>query len=180
MRAGSFATARVIVVFGFLLVQLWPSGAGAQKVAPLNDLLQEGEHGESNGLISATNVVFGELAGNGILLSMNYEKLVSNRLGLRLGVGSLYGFGTTVPLMINFYRGNRYRLETGAGLVFLPSWNNDVSFGSAGSALITSTLGLRFQQADGGIIIRLSATPFYDLTTKRIRFLAGASIGVAF
>ncbi len=126
------------------------------------------------------NTVFGEVLGNGIVLSLNYERYLSRDFGLRLGIGSLFGSGRTVPLMFNYYRGKRYRLELGLGAVYLPLWKEDGPFGKEGSFLWSSTIGLKFEPVEGGIMIRLSLTPFYDPSQHSMHFWGGFSVGVAF
>lgn len=128
----------------------------------------------------ASNTIFAEVGGNGLSLSINYERLLSNNFSLRLGYGAFYGVGTSIPLLANFYFGMKYKLELGAGLVFLPIWKSDATFGKEKSMLFSSTAGFRFQPCDGGATIRLSVTPFFDPAKQQFRFSAGLSIGITF
>lgn len=128
----------------------------------------------------ASNTIFVELGGNGVSLSINYEKLLTNNFAMRLGFGALYGVGTSIPLMANFYFGEKYKLELGAGLVFLPLWKSDASFRKEKSLLFSSTVGFRLQPCDGGVTIRISATPFFDPARQQFRFSGGLSIGTTF
>lgn len=128
----------------------------------------------------ANNSIFGEAGGNGISFSINYERFVSCNFGLRVGYGAFYGAGTSIPFMANFYVGQTYKLELGAGLVFLPLWNFDASFGKEKALVLTSTVGLRFQRSEGGVIVRLSLTPFFDPSRQQFKLFGGLSVGIAF
>ncbi len=128
---------------------------------------------------SIRDAVFGEVAGNGMLLSLNCEKFVTRDFGIRIGIGTLTGEHVAVPLMFNYYRGRRYKLELGVGFVFLPRWNSNLSVGKEGSAVISSTVGLRFQPEDGGVLLRFSFTPYHDLAYNRFHLYGGLSLGLA-
>lgn len=127
----------------------------------------------------AKNAIFAELGGNGIALSLNYERFVIPNLAIRIGVGAgVYDF--TIPFMVNWYQGSTAKeLELGIGLVLLPVWSG--SFGEQGSTLVALTVGLRHQPTAGGLMMRLSLTPFYDPSQNKYKVLwGGVSIGMAF
>ncbi len=73
--------------------------------------------------ISPENLLFGELGGNGLSHTINYERLFSKRFGLRVGYGPY--FGNPIPLMVNYYVGTKYQLELGIGIVLLRRWKTN-------------------------------------------------------
>lgn len=115
------------------------------------------------------NSIYLESLGNGGLFSINYERLLSDHLGLRLGFGSweagdflgFYGGGrvTTVPIMLNSLHGTgRRRFELGGGVVV-------GSNGSTSFQTLTGTVGLRWHSGRSWLI-RAGITPFYGLNDK--------------
>ncbi len=64
------------------------------------------------------NFMFIEVGGNGILLYINYERLIFDNIGVRTGVGTLGIYGLTIPAMFNFYIGSNRHLELGIGTVY--------------------------------------------------------------
>jgi hypothetical protein len=130
---------------------------------------------------SKENVLFVEAGGNGILLSMNYERLIKNNIGLRIGVGSLGFFGLTMPAMVNYYIGNERKLELGLGLIYTDYFEIETkeSFPN-GKFLIVGTIGHKFQRQEGGIVLRFSFTPIYNPVDEKIIPFGGISIGYSF
>lgn len=133
---------------------------------------------------SAPNAVYFELFGNGLLYTVNYERMLTNHVGLRLGIGVISlgdddgGFvdlgGTYYPavVMANYLVGDSpLRLEIGAGVMsMLNSGNSEFA--------VSGTLGLRYQSGDGGMVFRIGFTPFY--IDKTLFGWGGFSIGYAF
>ncbi|MCW5895728.1 MAG: hypothetical protein KIT50_09020 [Bacteroidetes bacterium] len=158
----------IILLFAYTLLA---SGKASQPPDTFDDSSCESPAGNS---------IFLELGGNGVSLSINYERLMFDNFSLRAGCGAIYGLGTSFPLMANFYFGTKYKLELGAGFVFLPLWKSTASFGKENSLLFSSTVGLRFQPCEGGVTVRVSATPFFDPATQKFRPYAGVSIGTSF
>ena len=127
-----------------------------------------------------SNVIFAEAGGSGLLLSMNYERLINNKFGVRVGVGSAGIIGLTVPTIINYYIGKEYKLELGFGLIYTDYFKNDDKFISNGKFLITATIGHKFQSEKRGIVFRFSFTPIYNPVKGKILPYGGISIGYAF
>lgn len=80
----------------------------------------------------AKNSVFAELLGPGVAYSLNYERIVGNAVGIRVGVSGWGGstrdsssMVVTVPVMISFLgiRDTKNIFEVGGGGVFLYSGN---------------------------------------------------------
>lgn len=94
----------------------------------------------------AKNSVFAELLGPGVAYSLNYERIVGNAVGLRVGLSGWGGTNqtnssmvVTVPVMISFLgiRDTKNVFEVGGGGVFLYSGTQDnsvnvVSFSGTG------------------------------------------------
>lgn len=127
------------------------------------------------------NVLFGELGGSGLLFSMNYERLLNNKFGVRVGVGSAGLMGLTFPAILNYYIGKEKKLELGLGLIYTDYFpNNGGKYISNGEFLITATIGHKFQSEKRGIVFRFSFTPIYNLIKDKILPFGGISIGYAF
>ncbi len=143
------------------------------------------------------NAVYLELAGNGGLYSVNYERAFSPKFMLRAGFASwssteLFGESTitTIPVMVNtlFGTGN-HRIEGGLGLVLgTEKYKGDGSFFGGDNSKdnilpLTGTAGYRYQKSFGGLIFRAGLTPFLNLKDSEypdFNFSAGASVGYAF
>jgi hypothetical protein len=125
------------------------------------------------------NAAFGELGGNGLILSINYERFFSRRFGFRVGYGIV---GGAIPLMVNWYVGTKYQLELGAGVVFNPSWKTlTLTEESKGPLLLTSTVGFKFDAPPcGGFFVRASLTPFFNPENVRGRLIVGLGLGSTF
>ena len=123
----------------------------------------------------APNSLYAEGLGNGLIYSINYDRLFSNAIGARVGVSytapemvSL----TTFPVMAYYLIGlgsGGSKLELGLGLtVVLQPEYQATSFVAApddkirgDGVLGTATMGYRYQRADGGFIFRVGFTPFF-------------------
>ncbi len=117
-------------------------------------------------------LVFLEAGGHG-LASINYEHYVSKRVGIRVG------YGVYVPVMVNFYFGNKYLLELGAGAIY-PLYNvPDTFIGRKKSLLLGCTIGHKFQPVDGGLTLRYSFTPMFNPSNGKFLPMFGLSVGLA-
>ena len=116
----------------------------------------------------ARNAVFFELLGNGGLYSFNYERMLTESLGLRVGFATwdssdLWFEGTsdrytTVPVTVSYLLGRGERkLELGGGVTFGDS-SSDNTFRT-----LTAIVGYRSQPPGRGYLFRVGATPFYSL-----------------
>jgi hypothetical protein len=126
------------------------------------------------------NSIFGELGGNGVLITLNYEYLILKNIGIRVGYGGMYGVGSSMPMMINYYIGKEKKLELGVGLVYLPVWKSNINLGEEKTGLLAFTIGHKYQKETGGLVLRISLTPFYSFQQNRFLFFGGVSAGIAF
>jgi len=124
------------------------------------------------------NAVFFEILGNGGVYSFNYERMLTESLGLRVGYASwnsplLWDGGSppdryvTVPVTASYLLGpGERKLELGGGITFgqgtLDRYSNadprrDFSFRS-----LTAIVGYRSQPPGRGYLFRVGVTPFYS------------------
>ena len=122
--------------------------------------------------VTARNAAYVELLGNGLLYSMNYDRMITPRVSARVGIMGL-GAATdsasagiiAAPVMVNylFGEGNSH-LETGIGLMLASGSVDDVEGfedESFSGAVGTATLGYRYQRPAGGFVFRAGLTPFF-------------------
>ena len=125
-----------------------------------------------------SNVFFAEAGGSGLLFSMNYERLLNNKFGVRVGIGSAEIFGLTIPTILNYYIGQEKKLELGLGLIYTDYFTDDGGkYISNGKFLITGTIGHKFQSEKSGIVFRFSFTPIYNPFKGKVLPFGGISIG---
>jgi hypothetical protein len=127
------------------------------------------------------NSIFLEVGGNGIFGTLNYERMINSKMGLRVG-GIFLPFSDTEhplfgTLMINWILGkDNLRMEIGQGIfIYGGGWEE---FSHSGSIFFTATIGIRYQPKIKGIILRLGFTPLFG--PDRVYPWAGASIGYSF
>ncbi len=150
------------------------------------------------------NAIFIELGGNAVLYSLNYDRLLGQDYGFRVGFGYLgvssgsqNNDGTSasaslliIPATLNYFLASHSdgkvgssKFELGAGIV-LVDLSANVSGGGIGNAFSksgfggTATIGYRYQPYDGGVLFRIAFTPVFG----SVGFLpwAGISFGFTF
>jgi hypothetical protein len=147
---------------------------------------------------AARNAVFVELLGNGGIYSLNYERMLTGQLGLRVGYAAwnspFWSEVTppnryqTVPVTMSYLLGRGERkLELGGGITFGHgrfdrSSGRDFSFRT-----LTAIVGYRSQPREGGYLFRVGVTPFYSFDDGEeaypdpgFVFSAGVSFGYRF
>jgi hypothetical protein len=147
---------------------------------------------------TASNVLFGEALGSGLLYSINYERLVdSYNLGLRGGVSyfshavSSYGASgnlklLTMPFVVSYYLGtpqHKLQLGLGATVIYLAASTDSqgTSFGGERSGFgvaASAVVGYRYFPRDGGLSFGAGFTPL--LRTSKFLPWGGADIGYVF
>ena len=126
------------------------------------------------------NLLFIEIAGNGLFLSLNYERYISDNLSFRVGWGNDIFKSTYIPLLFNY----NFELpwELGFGIVtynFLLGYRNDRIFASKSSGiLITSVAG--FKKQFNWFLLKVSFTPLYNPVNSKFQPYGGLSFGIAF
>ena len=138
----------------------------------------------------AKNSLYLELGGNGLLYSINYERLLGNQIGVRVG-GTRISFDsfdsddnvgvTLVNVMTNYFVGaGKHRLELGAGGLALFSSADFDGIGSVAEKGLygTGTVGYRLQPVNGGFLFKLGFTPIFG--KGGFSSWVGMSLGAAF
>ena len=127
------------------------------------------------------NLLFLEIAGNGGIISYNYERYINKTLSLRVGLGSDVFGGQFIPLMINYNFYNPF--EIGLGVVpfnfgsSVRSSNNIFANQSSG-ILITSLLG--YKKTFGWFLFKASFTPHFNPKNSEFLLFGGISFGISF
>jgi hypothetical protein len=151
-----------------LALAVFASPAMADRLNPGRDRLSSED---------ANNSIFVEAGGPGLLYSVNYERVVENDFGLRIGLSyvsfsaTASGGGSTssasagilaVPVIASYLglRGGNHILELGAGgtVVYATgaaSGSGLAASGSGMTALGTALIGYRRQPVDGGFQFRI-------------------------
>ena len=147
---------------------------------------------------TASNLIFAEALGSGLLYSVNYERIIDRwNLGLRAGVSyftyavSSYGSSgnltlVSVPIVASYYLGWRsHNLQLGLGATILYT---DVATDSQGNKFdgersgagvaATAVVGYRFIPREGGLSFGVGFTPL--VRTSRFLPWGGANVGYAF
>jgi hypothetical protein len=146
---------------------------------------------------TAPNAVYLELGGNGVIYSVNYERILPGDIGLRAGFGRLSlgaSSGTStakvsatgVPLTVSYLGiGGSSKLELGGGIL-MEKFTGQASWGpgekvksGAFVPMATFILGYRYAPMHGGFNFKLAYTPVYQ---KDLGFFnwGGISFGYGF
>ena len=131
---------------------------------------------EQTRTVKKTNLIYGEVGGNGLLLSMNYERYFTKNLSFRVGFGTRIYDGLTYPLLINY--SFEIPIEIGVGIIPYSHIGISEFFENHSSILITSTFG--FKRINKGFIFKISITPFFNPDNSKLKLLGGISLGIAF
>ncbi|TND10289.1 MAG: hypothetical protein FD123_537 [Bacteroidetes bacterium] len=143
------------------------------------------------------NSIYAEAAGNGLLCSFNYERIILNfdegsHLGIRAGLGrGFFDDLKSYPMeLVMLYGPRRHLFEFGAGVTFLSGNHYSTAHGSVFSSdyfaqMYIFRLGYRFQHTPRGIQIRPSILGFMTRNFKNsfkdgFYASAGLSIGCGF
>jgi hypothetical protein len=127
---------------------------------------------------AANNSLYLELLGNGVAYSVNYDRMIYEKVGGRIGLSYIpehetffdkVGNTFIIPALINYFIGKGgSKLELGAGIIYIAGDKNTHYIGffspKHNSAIRgTATFGYRHQPADGGFVFRIGFTPFFGL-----------------
>ena len=148
------------------------------------------------------NALYAEAAGVGLLYSLNYERMVSDNVSLRIGYSS-WSFTlpfifvsesvsfTGIPIMVNLLEGRgNSKLEIGGGLQFcqVTTTSSTVGFFNSGSSSTSASTGFtpigvasiayRYQPNGGGLHFRAALDPL--ISSGGIKMTIGLSLGACF
>lgn len=149
---------------------------------------------------TARNAIYLELAGPGVLYTLNYERFLTEHLSLRAGF-SIWSVDSldivaqwiknfkyrSFPVMVTWLIGKKAsHLELGLGIqptflegdfdVFYFIHANEKSKGSG--ILGLSTIGYRYQKEESGFIFRIGMSPVFS--TSGVNPAVGLSLGYGF
>ena len=148
-----------------------------------------------NLLLGQKNLIYGEIGGNAIYYSLNYEREISKldeiqTLYLRVGA-SIVGEktanftytgvnkSTNLPIMINWTKGKKHRIEVGGGTLLSFQEGIEKKF----HLYPTASVRYRFEPENKGIIFKAGWTPIL-IDTEGIGLLfllvPGISLGYKF
>lgn len=146
------------------------------------------------------NAVYFELLGNGGLFSFNFERMLTENLGLRVGYASwesplLWQGGSppdryvTLPVTVSYLLGRGQRkLELGGGITLgQGSLDRNADRRDVTSRSLTAIVGYRSHPPGRGYLFRVGVTPFYSWDDEEeaypdpgFTFSAGVSFGYRF
>ena len=130
------------------------------------------------------NTIYFELLGNGLVYSLNYDRMVTDKISVRAGYGGLTVSQvsstpgvlfedikiTLIPVLANYLRGEgSHKLEVGGGIVLITvdytgsMEDLDFKIGAEGS-VFTGNVGYRYQKPEGGFFFKASLCPFFGET----------------
>lgn len=133
------------------------------------------------------NHLFLELFGNGILYSVNYERLLSDNFASRIGYSYMPDLiYSTIPITASYIMGSgSSKAEAGMGITITTSIFEGV-FGKRKEKqtylLLTGVFGIKYYRPRGGYTVKITFTPFYSphLKPSRFQLYGGISIGYGF
>ena len=137
-------------------------------------------------IVTAPNSIFGEFAGQGIILSANYDRMLfdttPHNIAIRVGIGfwaELFGSGNsesgvTIPVNASYLLGGNHKFELGLGFTVAPG----ITYSGLSNWMITALIGYRYQPIDGGFLIRVGVVPIFG--DEEIFTSAGIGLGYAF
>ena len=133
------------------------------------------------------NHLFLELFGNGILYSVNYERLLSDNFSSRIGYSYMPDLiYSTIPITASYIIGRgSSKAEAGMGITITTSVFDGV-FGTRKEKqtylLLTGVFGIKYYKPRGGYTVKITFTPFYSphLKPSKFQLYGGISIGYGF
>jgi hypothetical protein len=134
-----------------------------------------------------TNTVYAEALGSGGMISANFEKLVSDEVAVRIGVGGTFAWfaeSLVVPATVSYLVGGRnsfLELGTGVSMFVIPddflTQDDDPLYDMQDSQVAAAAiLGYRYM-GDHGLFLRLAFTPL--VTEEGFEASAGAAFGTS-
>ena len=158
-------------------------------------MIQDEEFAQTNSdedIVTAPNSIFVEIAGQGIFLSANYDRILidttPHNIALHAGLGlwanlsssSNSESGVTIPINMSYLYGYNHKLELGLGYTIAPDISLKLEKGKITSpGTLTAIIGYRYQAIDGGFLFRVGVA-FYLTTEEAITGMGGLSFGYAF
>ena len=140
------------------------------------------------------NSIFLEGGGNGAVYSLNYERVIDGKIGLRAGWSGIKLTDEVdataeytvqfIPVIGTLMWGGNHKLEIGGGVTFVKvdgtiSIGGTDFTGSGSGNVQTGVLGYRYQKSDSsGLLFRASYTPI-RIAGSLVQW-GGVSLGYSF
>ena len=135
------------------------------------------------------HAAYGEVFGNGILPTVNYELRFTNHWAGRIGLGAVFTSESdgdseatfAIPIMANYisHPERSHHFEAGGGVLFVTGDAQDFWLGDddeeIANVALTGVAGYRYQRPGRGFIFRAGVTPFYF--DGEVAPFAGVSFG---
>ncbi|HZW39052.1 MAG TPA: hypothetical protein VFF33_07130 [Ignavibacteriaceae bacterium] len=156
----------------FIIASFYPTTAQDSSLV-INDSSKDSIKVES---LKEENIIFLELVGNGLGISLNYERFVSEYFSIRIGIGHVFMTLTSYPIMVNYNIPN-IPIEIGIGFITyngLPPYNTSRE---AKRLLLGTSIG--FKRINKNFMFKATLNPYYNYDNK-FTFWAGLSAGIAF
>jgi hypothetical protein len=118
---------------------------------------------------SARNVIYYEVLGEGLGVSLNYERLLSHEMGLHIGYTDWVTRG--IPLGFHYFVGSTHTLELGAGLM--------IDVYRYKGVYPTGIIGYRYRPTSGGFVFGAGVTPVVG-HPEAPAIIGGISLGWSF
>ncbi len=202
----------IIILFGGLATMFAMTGSvqaqfrGQNNTSTIDSLNNSVVHSDT---ILAPSSLYIEFLGAGVIYTINYDRMLSNNVALRIGFGylSISTLGsaslTAIPITLSWFpfssetKTPASKLEIGTGFDYMNTVETPwVLFGpaapqeSATSICFTGIVGYRYQSSDGGFVFRIAFTPIL-FTDSHLQSLViggsssmlpfgGISFGIAF
>jgi len=143
-------------------------------------------------IVTAPNSIFVEVAGQGIMLSANYDRILFSTTPHNVALSAGLGFwininfsstkdesGVTIPVNVSYLFGGNHKLELGIGYTLAPNLSINIDDEWIHSdGLITAVIGYRYQPVDGGFLFKTGFVPI--LGDEGIIRYFGFSLGYVF
>ena len=140
----------------------------------------------------AWNNIYAEALGSGLVYTLNYERLLSQSFGLRLGFGYLpvsatktngttvHESATSAPLTLSWFPfgASSSKLEIGAGFSYVDLTKSVRGFPQGSTIGYAGIVGYRYEEEDGGFLFRAAFTPI--ILTGGFYAWGGVSLGFGF
>ena len=137
-------------------------------------------HGFAQYRVHYKNAVYPEVGGNAVYYSLNYERLVSKRFPVRIGIGSAQKI-TACPALLGVLVGNSaHHLQLMGGVTYVHSKKTIDTFGQAipeNEFPLTASIGYRYQQRGDRLLFYIAYTPLFG---KAFTPSAGIACGYRF
>ena len=136
----------------------------------------------SSGFSYWRDAIYLEIGGQGIGVSLNYEKKIHDNFSIRIGASyMILGAGGILGVNYITHPESSHHLEIGLGVTYMYASLVYDGISAAEDLLPSLSVGYRYQPPERGFFFRAAFTTFFDLTEKSSdRFGSGENLSVVF